>query len=435
MSDRLEPWAWVVVVASLCALFLNTSLSSIAGVMHVALLETFQDDLTLTSWVGSLYSCMFALSGPVASFIINRWNCRCCVIVSGVLGLVGFASSSLADDIRWLFLTYALMAGLGQGLCYTGCLVLLGFYFKKRTSLATGIGIVGIGIGNFLLPPSHQYLVDEYGLKGAFLLLGALTFQSCVCGFLMRPSQHERQRHVRYQEDGEANQENLASRCQSCFNQVRSCSIPHFLNMAFSLYLLSVMTFTIGNSTLKLYFPDFVMKQGATFQHASSLVSVIGVGSIVSRICLGFAATDPKIGPSLLYSGVNGLTGVLVFFIHPLTRTSVLRIIFSFCYGVYNGGIWTLFNPITYAIVGVHHLASAMGWVMFTCGMGYLIGGPIAGMLYEATGDYQTAFIFSASSFLLASILGLLMNCARSEHPDLETTLTSTLPEREALKS
>ncbi|XP_046567987.1 monocarboxylate transporter 12-B-like [Haliotis rubra] len=75
------------------------------------------------------------------------------------------------------------MAGLGQGLCYTGCLVLLGFYFKKRTSLATGIGIVGIGIGNFILPPLTQYLVDGYGLKGAFLLLGAVTFQSCVCGF------------------------------------------------------------------------------------------------------------------------------------------------------------------------------------------------------------------------------------------------------------
>ncbi|XP_067670381.1 monocarboxylate transporter 12-like [Haliotis asinina] len=435
MTDRFEPWAWVVVAASLCALFLNTSLSSIAGVMHVALLERFQDDVTLTSWVGSLFSCMFALSGPVASFIINRWNCRCCVIVSGVLGLVGFASSSLADDIRWLFLTYALMAGLGQGLCYTGCLVLLGFYFKTRTSLATGIGIVGCGIGNFLLPPLTQHLVDGYGLKGAFLLLGAVAFQSCVCGFLMRPSQHERQRHLIHQEEGETNQENLASRCQSCFNKIRSCSIPHFLNMSFFLYLLSVMAFTIGNSTLKLYFPDFVMKQGATFQHASSLVSVIGVGSIVSRICLGFAATDPKIGPSLLYSGVNGLAGVLVFFIHPLTRTSWLRIVFSFCYGVYNGGIWTLFNPITYAVVGVHQLASAMGWVMFTCGMGYLIGGPIAGMLYEATGDYETAFMFSASSFLLASILGLLMNCARSEPPDVETTLPTTLPESEALTS
>ncbi|XP_046374554.2 monocarboxylate transporter 12-like [Haliotis rufescens] len=432
MANHLEPWAWVVVVTSLCALFLNTSLSVIAGVMHVALLETYQDDVTLTSWIGSLYSCMFALSGPVASFIINRWNCRCCVIVSGVLGLAGFALSSLASDIRWLFLTYALMAGLGQGLCYTGCLVLLGFYFKNQTSLATGIGIVGCGLGNFLLPPLTQWLLDGYGLKGTFLLLGALSFQSCVCGSLMRPPLHERTRH---QAERKAGHENLASRCQSCFNKARTCSKPIFLNTTFSLYLLSVMSFTIGCSTLKLYLPDFVMKQGATFQHASSLVSVIGVGSILSRVCLGFAATEPKIGPSLLYSGTNGLTAVLVYLIYPLTRTSMLRVIFSFCYGVYNGGNWTLFSPITYTVVGVDHLASATGLVMFTCGMGYLIGGPIAGMLLEATGNYHTAFMFSASSFLLTSIFGLLMTCARSRPPDSETSLTTTLPEREALTS
>ncbi|XP_046552549.1 LOW QUALITY PROTEIN: monocarboxylate transporter 12-like [Haliotis rubra] len=423
MSERLEPWAWVVVVASLCALFLNTGLSFVAGVMHVALLETFQDDVTLTSWIG-----------PVASFIINRWNCRCCVIVSGVLGLVGFASSSLAGDIRWLFLTYALMAGLGQGLCLTGCLVLLGFYFKKQTSLATGIGIAGCGLGTFLLPPLTQHLVDGYGLKGAFLFLGAIAFQSCVCGFLMRPSRHERKSHESQKADRETSQENLASRCQSCFKKIRSCSIPHFLNMAFSLYLLSILIFTIGSSILKLYLPDFFMKQGSTFQHASSLVSFYGIGGILSRICLGFTATDPQIGPLLLHIGVNGLTSVLVYFLYPLTRTSMLKIIFSFCYGLYNGGTWSLLNPITYNIVGVHNLASAMGLVMFTSGTGFLIGGPIAGILLEATGDYHIAIMFSASCFLLASILGLLMICARSERSVGETPLTTTLPEREALE-
>ncbi|XP_067670675.1 monocarboxylate transporter 12-like [Haliotis asinina] len=435
MSDRREPWAWVVVVASLCALFLNTSLSYVAGVMHVALLETFQDDVTLTSWIGSLYSCMFALSAPVASFIINRWNCRCCVIVSGVLGLVGFASSSLAHDIRWLFLTYALMAGLGQGLCLTGCLVLLGFYFKKQTSLATGIGIAGCGLGNFLLPPLTQHLVDGYGLKGAFLLLGALAFQSCVCGFLMRPSQHERQSHESKKADGKTSQENLASRCQSCFNKIRSCSIPPFLDMSFSLYLLSVIVFTTGLSIQKLYLPDFFMKQGSTFQDASSLVSFIGIGGILSRICLGFAATDPSIGPLLLYIGVNGLTSVLVYFLYSLTRTPVLKIVFSFCYGLYNGGTWSLLNPITYNTVGVQHLASAMGLVMFTSGGGFLVGGPIAGMLLEATGHYHTTFMFSGSCFLLASIFGLLMICVRSEPPDRGTPLATTLPESEAMEA
>ena len=154
---------------------------------------------------------------------------------------------------------------------------------------------------------------------------------------------------------------------------------PLLSNSGFWFFVASSFSYTAGASTIKLYLPDFFVTQGAAPDNAAMMVSYIGVGSIVSRFALGFAANDPKIDAAVLYSGVNVMTSLILTFIMHVTQSYLGQILFALAYGCYNGGCWTLFNPITYDLVGVDHLASAMGIVMFMCGAGYLIGAPVAG--------------------------------------------------------
>ncbi|KAK7480992.1 hypothetical protein BaRGS_00027807 [Batillaria attramentaria] len=56
-------WAWVVLVASLGCNYLTGFLPYSVGVIHVALLDKFQEDVTSTAWAGAIYSSLQMLGG------------------------------------------------------------------------------------------------------------------------------------------------------------------------------------------------------------------------------------------------------------------------------------------------------------------------------------------------------------------------------------
>lgn len=51
----------------------------------------------------------------------------------------------------------------------------------------TGIAVAGSGIGTFLFAPLTEFLIDKYTWRGAFVILGAITFNIMVSGMAFRP--------------------------------------------------------------------------------------------------------------------------------------------------------------------------------------------------------------------------------------------------------
>lgn len=60
-------------------------------------------------------------------------------------------------------------------------------WFKKKRSLATGIAVAGSGLGTFIFSPLTYYLVQEFGWRGAILLIAAMVLQCTTFGALFRP--------------------------------------------------------------------------------------------------------------------------------------------------------------------------------------------------------------------------------------------------------
>jgi predicted MFS family arabinose efflux permease len=61
---------------------------------------------------------------------------------------------------------------------YVPAIVAVGYYFDKKRTLAMGIAVCGSGLGTFILPPINRMLMNEYGWKGAFLILGGKSQKS-----------------------------------------------------------------------------------------------------------------------------------------------------------------------------------------------------------------------------------------------------------------
>ncbi|XP_067670408.1 monocarboxylate transporter 12-like [Haliotis asinina] len=403
--ERRGMYSWVVLAASFMTMMFGPSVSYAAGVFHVALLKEFDEDLVLTTWVGSIFGCMFALAGPVASFVINVFSCRTCVVMSGIVMLVGFACSSLVTDIRLLFMTYALVAGLGTCLSGAGAIVVLGYYFPNNPAFAQGLCVAGAGLGMFVHPVLVQYLSDNYGFHGAFLITGGLTSHACVTGMLMRPSVIERKRKRDISGGGPLRRKILLLLCGDCSRTEKVVK-----NISFLLFAFSIFCFSLGSSAEYLFLPVFFMKQGATFRDVSLVISTSGIGSVISRILTGIASSEEKIGGAILHTSIASIMALFTLFVPLFQSSSYLQILLGFFLGLYTGGVWVLMNTLTLDILGLQNFATGMGVVMLFCGTGHLIGPPIAGAILEATGDYYNVFLFSGAMMFLASALGFLSN-------------------------
>lgn len=79
--------------------------------------------------------------------------------------------------------------GLLGGLACKPCYLLISQYFDRNRGKANAILMAGICTGQFVGPPLVRYLLDEYSLMGATLIVGAIVLHSCVGAALFQPVQ------------------------------------------------------------------------------------------------------------------------------------------------------------------------------------------------------------------------------------------------------
>ncbi|XP_059051552.1 monocarboxylate transporter 4-like [Achroia grisella] len=207
-------WGWVVVFASFMVNLIADGITFSFGVFFPHFLEYFGEGKGKTAWIAGIFMAMPLLSGPIASFLTDRYGCRRMTIFGSILATIGFVISAFVDNMETLFLTFGIMAGFGLSLCYVAAVVIVAYYFEKKRSLATGISVCGSGIGTFIFAPLTNLLLDEYGWRGTTLILAGLFLNIAVCGMLFRDlpwtttmneekakerkRRRERKRHKRY---------------------------------------------------------------------------------------------------------------------------------------------------------------------------------------------------------------------------------------------
>ncbi|KAJ8310848.1 hypothetical protein KUTeg_012713 [Tegillarca granosa] len=361
---------WIVVIAATLVMLMGASMISGASVIHIALLEYYDRSPVVTTWLGSLFTGMFCFASIIASSIINSFNTRTCIIVGGIINLIGFSCSSIVTHFELLFLTYGLLGGIGQAVCYSGAYVVVGFYFDKLRSLATGIIVSGFALGQIIHPIMVQKLLENYGLHGTFLLLGGVGFQSCVLGALVRPHPLELERRKKINPKSSFSLSyTFYKLCQSIVDYLRILR-----NLSFLTYCFSIVCWASSLGIFTLYITEYYYATGSSLAEASLITSLIGIGSIMSRMMMGLAAIDSSIDAKLLYFGSYGILTLLIMFLPLYGKYRSGKICCSLLYGLYSGGTWSLLSPITVEIVGIYNLATAFGIQMIAAGTGFIIG-------------------------------------------------------------
>ncbi|BFZ00358.1 hypothetical protein BsWGS_03397 [Bradybaena similaris] len=180
-------WSWMIVLGVFNCVFFMVGIAKSYGLFLLAFQKHFGVSMAYAAMPISLTAFVYAFAAPCSIIVAEFITPQKVVIIGAVVGLVGIALCSLLISMAYIVVVYGICVGIGNSCFYGNGLVMIGKYFRTRRSIATGLGLAGASIGQFVMPPIIEYLLETYGLSGTLLIIAALFSHCAVSGALFRP--------------------------------------------------------------------------------------------------------------------------------------------------------------------------------------------------------------------------------------------------------
>uniref|UniRef100_A0A0P4W7D1 Major facilitator superfamily (MFS) profile domain-containing protein n=1 Tax=Scylla olivacea TaxID=85551 RepID=A0A0P4W7D1_SCYOL len=195
-------WGWMVVLGTFIIVTLLPSLGPSFGVLFSEYLLGSGSSSTNTAWIFNLQCFLWFISGILTRPLTQELGWRPVGLIGSVMASVGIMLSAVTPNPNFLFFSFSVLTGIGGGLVTCQCFTILPHYFQRLRGLTNAIMMSGICLGQFLAPPVSRFLQDNFGFRGATLILGAIMLNATVGASLFQPFERH-QKMVIVEEDPE----------------------------------------------------------------------------------------------------------------------------------------------------------------------------------------------------------------------------------------
>ncbi|XP_053375243.1 monocarboxylate transporter 12-like isoform X2 [Mercenaria mercenaria] len=392
------------------------------GMLYTEVVEYYSSGSGNTAWIGSIAIILELGLGPIANFLCKIYTFRRVTTIGGILVGLGYFLSGFVTRMEYMYLTF-LCAGLGYGLTYAPCSTIISYYFNKRRGLAIGITVSGGGVGAIALPFLYKYLIEKYGLKGMFWIIGAIFANICVAACLFRqPIYLIKERKKRVLANNSSNNgydvgggrsslgengENIAQGINKSRCDALDLRFSLFKNVLFTLYVTSFMCCTFGYVGSLVTIPGNVKALGYDRTYVALSVTISAGVEVLARILIGLFADMNIIKRKYIYAVsmfIGGVFSLLAPFFESFTFIAVYAVIVA----TFSGSFISLMPLILIDVVGLENFAPAFGLLTFSLAVAVLPSQPSVGWLYDLYGNWNPSLILTGCMYLLAGIIVLL---------------------------
>lgn len=329
-----------------------------------------------TALLFSITSAWYFGLGLVTGRATDRFGPRVVLVVGAVFLGVGLVATSRVGSIWLGYVTYGLGAGTAVACAYVPMVATVGGWFARRRTAALGVAVAGIGAGTLIVAPLAEALIDAYGWRTAYAVLGVVG----TAALLVAAALAERP-------------------------PVAAASGPLDLRAVSRergfvvLYLATVLvSFTLFVPFV--FIKSYATERGIDASSAAALVGLIGASSIVGR--LGLGALGGRWGPAVLLRASFALMAVSFVLWYLADSSLAMLTLFVIVLGVGYGGFIALSPAVVAALFGTADLGAILGALYTAAGVGGLAGPPLAGELIDRT-SYDTAILVSMAIAALAT--------------------------------
>jgi MFS transporter, OFA family, oxalate/formate antiporter len=333
---------------------------------------------------------------PVQGYLIDKFGPRLLIALGCLLSGAGWVLSAYATSLTALYLTYGLFCGIGTGIVYVGIVGQMVRWFPDRRGFATGMVAAGYGFGAILTTFPIDTMIKSSGYQHTLVVFGIiLGIVGAAAALLMRMPRAD---------------ETLPP--PSVMTSERDVT-PGAMIKTPVFWLMFVMMTMMSTGGL------MIISQFAAFSRDFGVANmmVFGMAALplalsVDRITNGltrpfFGWVSDRIGRentmamAFLLEAVS-VTAMVLLRDHPLVFVLLSGVVF---FGW--GEIFSLFPSTLTDTFGTKYSTTNYGILYMAQGIGSVLGGPLAALLYAQTGSWLPVFTIIITMDALTGILAL----------------------------
>jgi MFS family permease len=390
-TARSERRKWIVVAAATFGMLAAFGVSTSVAVFMKPFETEFGWLRADVAFAYALFSAGAALGGVVYGRVTDWIDTRPIVILGALIMAGGFILLARQNDLAMIQYIYLAIGIFGFACLYTPLTATVGLWFERRRGLAIGIVTAGGTLGQGLTPVIVQPLIEAFGWRQAYFVLGIAYLLLLVPAMLLvtKPPRID------------------APAGSAAPREARAWSLPPAVSVG---WLGIAATFCCASMAVPIvHLVSLLADTGRPVAITGSLIVTVMLSASAGRV--GFGLIADRLGALPSYALAVFVQSVTVYWfveLQSLPSLYALALVFGFGYGgVMTALILSVREAVPARSVG---LSTAIVGLLAWGGMG--LGGYQGGYCYDLTGSYTASFASAA----FAGVANLLVLAALAVH-------------------
>ena len=343
----------------------------------------------------------FCIGAFLGSRLINLIGAGRATVLAGIVAGTGFICSGiLTGKILYLYVFYAVFAGLGIGIAYNVVVSTVSAWFPDKKGLCSGALMMAFGASTLMLGKVVEafFANESIGWQKTFVIFGVVLAAVLILTGLVlkRPSSEVVFPEVKAGK--KAVKESFEVKDYKTSQMIKRFTF-------WRAFICLVCLTAVGNSVIS-FARDLVLSVGAEASLASTLVGVLSVCNGLGRIFTGalFDSAGRRItmlSANIITIFAAGVTLIAVF------MNSLPLCIAGLCLtGLSYGSCPTVCSAFTSAFYGQKYFASNFSIINFNLLVASFIA-TVSSNLLSSTGSYTAPFVMLHALSIVAFVLNL----------------------------
>ncbi len=335
-----------------------------------------------------LQNIFWGIGGPFFGAACDKLGAGRTLTVGAIIMALGYYGMAYAQSGAQLIGTAGAL--IGFGISGTGLAIVLSVFARqvdtKYRSMVLGIGTAAGSMGQFVMLPLGQALIDSFGWQQALALQALMVVLIIPLSFALA---------------GKPVPKAGAQSEESITKAIRTAMQDRSFVLLFCGY------FTCGFQAvfIGLHLPSYLVDQGLPASLGAAAIATVGLFNVMGSLASGWLGG--RYSKKLLLAGVYSCRSLvtMVFILAPLSTLSV------YLFSAFIGIFWLSTVPLTQGLVGqrygLRYMSTLVGIIFLGHQTGSFLGAWLGGVIFDATGSYQIAWWLIIASGFYAAVMHL----------------------------
>ena len=389
---------WVQLLLGMICMMAISSPQYVWALFTKPLLGALGVELATLQVTFSILIVLQTFFSPFQGYLVDRFGARVLLSIGAILTGLSWVLSAKVSSVLGIYLTYGLLGGLGTGIVYIGIVGLMVRWFPTSRGFAVGMVAAGYGIGAILTTFPISSTLAESGYQNTLTIFGYIIG---AVGLIAAQG-------LRMPEVLKAVAGKTVSQAQLGVTPKVMLKTPVFWLMFAMMTMMSTSGLMVI-SQMGAFAKDFGVSNAMVWGMAA-----LPLALTIDRFTNGL--TRPFFGwISDRYGREN--TMFIAFGLEAIAMTCWLYfrndpVMFVLLSGIVFfgwGEIFSLFPSTLTDTFGPKHATTNYGFLYMAQGIGSILGGPIAALIYTGFGSWIPVFGLMIGLDATAALLALVV--------------------------